>query len=123
MNENATTIQVRVLHNTTRDGLGRLVGYVDGYQPDHTLEEVYTYPAPVDSDPMKVAEVAFFLFNVGDDPDFTNGEPHPTAIDYRTHQLRSVSVGDVIVVGTEALACGAYGWERIELPAEAVKSA
>lgn len=64
----------------------------------------------------KVAEQAFFLFNVGDDPDFTNGQPDPRAVAYRKAGHRSLSVGDMVLVGETAVACGRFGWDIVALP-------
>jgi hypothetical protein len=35
------------------------------------------------------------------------------AREYRAKMLRSLSVGDVIVIGETAFACGSYGWDTI----------
>ncbi|MGL5824992.1 MAG: hypothetical protein ACRCYU_09275 [Nocardioides sp.] len=112
-------MKVTVLHNVARDGFGRPRGY-DGYQPDHQLANVFDYETDLVA-PLAVAEQAFHLFNVGDDPHF--GTPHPTAIAYRANQLRSLSVGDVLLLedgahGTPvAYACASVGWTPLaEIP-------
>lgn len=106
-------MQVHIFHNVTRDGFGRPIGILDGYQPGHDLAEVFAYDTDR-TDPYAEAQNAFFLFNVGDDPSF--GEPKPLALDYRAKGLRSLSVGDVVVVGDVALACASFGWDAVQPP-------
>lgn len=105
-------MRVTIFHNEARDALGRPLGILDGYQPGHPMREVFTYdagePAPLD----QIAETAFMLFNVGDDPTF--GTPDPTAVAYRARNLRSLSVGDVVVIAGRAVACASHGWTPVE---------
>lgn len=112
-------VRVRILHNVAKDELGRSLGWMDGWHADHAMVEVFAYDSYVCPDveaAYREAELAFRLFNVGDDPTF--GEPSPIALEYRALRLRSLSVGDVVVVGDlAALACASMGWERINLPA------
>lgn len=111
-------VRVRILHNLATDELGRHLAWVNGWHPSHPMREVFTYDARVRPDPqgaLREADVAFEMFNVGDDPSF--GEPSPIALQYRSLDLRSFSVGDVVVVGDLAtLACRSVGWDQISLP-------
>ena len=79
---NATELTVTVYLNTTTDELDRPLGIIDGYDQTHSFEQVAQWidtTTPGDrpitlADLHTIAEHAFFLFNVGDDPDMT-GEP------------------------------------------------
>ncbi|MDH6284029.1 hypothetical protein [Prescottella agglutinans] len=84
--------------NTTKDGLGRPVGVLDGYQPGHTLERVLEYdiPAlPTTAGINAALEQVFFDLNVGDDPAFVDA-PKSAVLKYRADGYRSLSVGDVV---------------------------
>lgn len=113
-------MQIQVFHNVTKDAHGRHVGMLDGYRAGHDLALVYEYTVPDDKsarfllDGRTYAEDAFHLFNVGDDPAY--GTPDPRAVEYRAKRLRSLSVGDVVVVGERAYACAALGWDPIAGP-------
>lgn len=52
-------------------------------------------------------EVVFEQLNI-------EGPEHQWARDYRTHGYRSLSVGDVVVVGETAWACAPVGWQRLD---------
>jgi len=111
-------VKVQVLHNQARDAAGRHPAWDTGYEPGHPLCEVFAYETP-DAAPQTVAERAFWLFNVGDEP--AQGAD-PTAVAYRRRQLRSLSIGDVLVLtGSQhcadgpAYACGRWGWTQVAL--------
>lgn len=113
-------MQVRIYHNTAEDAFGRSTATVDGYRAGDELVEVFSYEIPgrVAADPVGIAERAYFLFNVGEDPDF--GPPQQLAIDYRALELRSLSVGDVVGMGEAFYACGRSGWELADVRASQV---
>lgn len=106
-----------VWHNIACDPTDRdrRAGY-DGYQPGQPLMRVARYTVEDhDSTPSPVlADQAFRLFNVGDDPEF--GVPDPRAVEYRKRGNRSLSKGDVVQVDTRWWACSSRGWLPIEPP-------
>ncbi|MDN5895524.1 MAG: hypothetical protein L0H93_16045 [Nocardioides sp.] len=107
-------MRVTVFHNDARDAFDRHLGY-DGYQTGHPMIEVFTFDGPDSNDPAElVAENAFELFNVGDDPAFDT--PAPVAVAYRAKGLRSLSVGDIVDVNGVPLACAKHGWQEVEHP-------
>lgn len=114
---------VRVFHNNHAPD-----SFVYGYQahryqvgseemPAHTVTEVYWY-TDHDSDDEHLAETAFRLFNVGDDPEF--GEPDPRALEYRDRANRCLSKGDILAIeddrGTRFYACGSFSWDLLDAP-------
>ena len=107
---------ITVFHNISSDGMGRHAGF-SGYQPGHALAPVARYTRP-SHDVFTLAEHAFMIFNVGDDPSF--GEPNPLAVEYRSRKNRSLSVGDVVLVQTADqdtwLSCESFGFDRIDVP-------
>jgi hypothetical protein len=108
--------RVEVLHNQNhRDaffGLNAVLDAKGGKHEEaksHPLVRVFTYWTTADVD--SIPELAFFEFNVGDDPDFTSGKPHALALSYRAVGLRSLSVGDVLVIdGSTVVSCESAGW-------------
>jgi hypothetical protein len=110
---------VVIWHNIGTDVQGRLVGMVDGYQVGHPLVPVYRYQA--DGEPELVADQAYRLFNVGDDPDF--GTPVMHAQRYRALGNRSLSKGDVVQVGDTWLACASRGWDQVPAPVVVAREA
>lgn len=110
---------VVIWHNIGTDFAGRHLAMMDGYQEGHPLVPVYRYVAV--GDPVSVANQAFHVFNVGDDPDF--GTPDPDAQRYRALKNRSLSVGDVVQVGDTWLACALDGWTEVPAPEVIVREA
>jgi hypothetical protein len=107
-------MRIVVFHNIATDDVGRSEAWL-GYRPGHPLVPVYVLERlEVEQSPSAVAEMIYHLLNVGDDPQF--GIPHPDAVAYRTAKNRSLSVGDVVLVGDEWWACASMGFERIEAP-------
>lgn len=105
-------VQVRVFHNNhAREK------YLSGYEPGQTVTEVFAYTTtPSDgihdrSGDLHIAEEAFELFNVGDDPEF--GTPDPRAVDYRTRRNRSLSTGDVIAIDGRFYSCDTRDWRAL----------
>jgi len=105
------TITVSIWHNVTRDSEGRPTGYF-GFNPGDSMVRVFTYQAPADGRPAEaVAEEAFEAFNA--DPELLTGRQLELAIRYRNRALRSLSRGDLVVVGEVALACERAGWAPV----------
>lgn len=103
-------MKVTVFHNIAKDDLGRPLGFF-GYETGHQMVQVFTFDADT-SGHLAAAERAFHLFNVGDDPSY--GIPSNIAVEYRARGLRSLSVGDVVVINdTTAYACASMGWTEI----------
>lgn len=102
---------IRILHNVATDDAGRLTGLLDGYRHGDTLVEVFAYMTDTKGEAIALADEAFHLFNIGDDAHF--GRPDNRALIYRREGNRSLSVGDVVIVGDEAFACAPSGWRHL----------
>ena len=88
-------ITVTIWHNVTHDAAGRHTGPL-GFTPGDQMVKVFTYQAePRGRPPGEIAEHAFAAFN-GAPPD---DEAAGLARQYGARALRSVSVGDLVVVG------------------------
>jgi hypothetical protein len=109
-----TPMRVTVYHNIARDDAGHQLGF-DGYQPGHPLVAVFTYDANLlnggPPELLRIAEAAFEAFNA--DPEMLAGAQRKLATRYRRRALRSLSVGDVLLVGDTALACDPVGFREV----------
>lgn len=105
-------LTVQILHNVTTDEAGRATGWTLGYRRGDQLARVLTYSAPA-KEPTAMCEDAFRIFNV--DPEHLAEEERALATQYRAHQVRSLSMGDVVVIGETAWACARFGWENVSL--------
>jgi len=74
----------------------------DGSQPE--LRFVYKCQTDADADTADVLETCFEEFN--------NGQDSPVAEEYRDLGLRSLSTGDVVVIGEAGWRCDSFGWSR-----------
>jgi len=108
-------ITITIWHNTAKGPSGLGTAMVFGHEDGDRLVPVAVYSVDdtvVASDARSVAddlaEDAFRLFNVGDDPDF--GVPDQRALEYRARGNRSLSVGDVVQVGATWLAVAGTGF-------------
>lgn len=112
-------MKVTVFHNIATDPQGRHLGWDSGYRPGHPLVPVFRYETDSTLGVMGIANEAYRLFNVGDDPTF--GTPAAEAVQYRMLQNRSLSKGDVLLLHTDDgptwLACASSGWDPIDPPA------
>jgi len=103
-------ITVTIWHNVAVDDQGRHTAVLDGYQPGDPMVRVFTYQAgPAGRDPEQIAEEAFAI---------CNGHPADTAGEelsrrYYGRELRSLSKGDVVVIGEVALAVASAGWDPV----------
>lgn len=99
------------------------------YEPSHTLTKVITHRRrlPAGTTPEQIARWAFHLFNADlHDLQASRGKTDAGELDfllactYRLLRRRSLSVGDVIAVTTDAsttwLARDPIGWRRITIP-------
>ncbi|GAA3832355.1 hypothetical protein GCM10022226_61980 [Sphaerisporangium flaviroseum] len=80
--------------------------FLQGWKPTHAMVKVFAYDIPAEQarDPHAVLEDAFVTFNEGDDD---------RARKYRARGNRSLSKGDVVVIGEVAWACASSGWDLI----------
>jgi hypothetical protein len=100
------TVTVSVWHNVTHDDAGRHTGY-GGFHPGDQMVKVFIYRTQTRGRrPEDIAEDAFAAFN--DHPRDTEGQA--LARQYRARRLRSLSVGDLVVVGEAALTVERAGW-------------
>ena len=98
----------------------------DGYQPGDPVAPVFTYVAtmPRRSDPADghdgsaEAEHAFHMFNAP--AEYLAGQDAVTARQYRALRLRSLSVGDLVAVGSEVYSCESVGFTKLAAPASAL---
>jgi hypothetical protein len=91
-----------------------------GYRPGDRIKPVYSYerdtgPNVTADDTHEIAEQAFRIFN---DAPATSWERDHTDRYYAAGN-RSLSVGDVIVIGEIAISCEPVGWTFITLPTQA----
>ena len=103
-------ITVTIWHNVAHDGEGRHSAMLDGYRPGDPMVCVFTYQAdPAGRSPETVAEEAFAICN--GHPGNARGEELSRR--YYQRELRSLSKGDVVVVGEVALAVASIGWTPV----------
>jgi hypothetical protein len=103
-------ITVTIWHNVAFDDQGRHTAMLDGYQPGDPVVRVFAYQAdPAGRSPEEVADEAFDTFN--DHPRDSDGAD--LAFAYYGRRLRSLSKGDVVVVGEVALAVAGMGWTPV----------
>ena len=89
------------------------------WEADHRLTLVATLdlPRPLwprDAEPdsnWRALGWAYELLNIGDDPEC--GTPDPQAVAYRQNGNRSLSVGDVLLLGDTAWSVDRSGWSPI----------
>jgi len=79
------------------------VGHFDGYHVSHVLRPVFATTTDHTND-RDALNYAFEQFNVGETDD---------AVQYRKKGLRSLSVGDVVMVDHRPYSCDSCGWTRI----------
>jgi hypothetical protein len=89
----------------TNDGEDHFYGFRNDFanSPELTMVHKFDLEVPV-IDVHQILDWCFTEFNVGD------GE-HAKA--YRAKRLRSLSVGDVVVVGESAWACESVNWSPV----------
>jgi len=103
-------ITVTVWHNVAHDAEGRHIAMLDGYQPGDPMVCVFAYQAdPAGRAPEQIADEAFAIFN--DHPPDPDGADLACA--YYGRRLRSLSVGDLVVVGEVPLAVAKAGWTPV----------
>jgi hypothetical protein len=113
-------LTVSIWHNVTRDAGGRPAGY-DGYRAADEMVRVFAYDIPADGrDLAGTAEDAYAIGNAA--PGLT-GQAAALAARYAQRQLRSVSVGDVVVIGEAAPAVARAGWLPLPGPFTPVRRA
>lgn len=100
-------LTVSIWHNITRDADGRSTGY-DGYRAGDEMARVFTYDIPADG--RDLARIAEDTYAIGNAAPGLMGRAAALAARYAQRQLRSVSVGDVVVIGEAALTVARAGW-------------
>jgi hypothetical protein len=95
-----------------------LYGGFMGYRPGQALSRAAAFEMPlydrgVGRGVVSLLDLVFEQLNV-DDPDAA------WAVDYRNRGHRSLSVGDVVVVGEQAWACEPAGWKPVAVEASQV---
>lgn len=120
-------MKVTVLHNISRDasfGLNQVFSTIAGkhYEPcSHDLVRVFEFDTDdlLDPDvnlaPEILGDVVYRVFNVGHETHYYQDErEHELALAYRARRLRSLSTGDVLLLGEIALdCCVSFGWEIV----------
>lgn len=113
-----TLITVTVFHNVARSQDGRPTALLDGFTPGDPVVRVFTCQIPAGGQsPEAIAEDAFAAFN---------GHPRDAGAAelsrrYYQRQLRSLCVGDLVVVGEAALMCERAGWAPLRGPITEVR--
>lgn len=113
----------KVFHNETTDPEGRHLGWVRGYLPGDTMVEVFSYghwgPNADKDDPYfpelitAALSEAFEAFNILDDPYYADHPAHEEAVAYRRTAGRSLSVGDMVVLGERTYVVQRFGWAEV----------
>lgn len=108
--------QITVYHRAARDGGDPAYSAFTSYQHGDPVAPVFTYVAtmpavPTEDDRLREAEHAFHMFNAP--PEFLGGQDAVTAAQYRANHLRSLSVGDLVAVGSRVYACQPAGFKRV----------
>lgn len=110
-------LTVDIYHNVAVDAAGVHLGFM-GYEAAHSLLRVFRYETEVTMrGPSAVCEEAFWLFNVGDDPEFSTPDrrtPDRRATYYRFRGNRSLSIGDVVSFRGLFFACASHGFTQLK---------
>jgi hypothetical protein len=106
---------IRAYHNVAVDSVGRPLGILDGYRPEHPVALVFETDIPIKVEtPAEAVEIVWMLLNVGDlvgGDDFT---PDRRAVTYRERGNRSLSVGDVVEIDGQFYAAGQMGFNSLD---------
>lgn len=124
-----TDLTVRVLLNVTDvetvDGIPKRCIFFDGYEPGDRLVEALQYAVNTDDDASLtdtarelICEQAFKVCNL--DPEMLTGTERAHATQFRNRRNRSLSVGDVVMVGDVAMACMRMGFAQVHLADEQI---
>lgn len=106
-----TTIQV--FHNTSRDGMG--FGFRNDYSPSSVrrvarFELSGTITSQLSAGvPVFALDTVYEQLNIG----AVLIPAEPWTVQYRNDGNRSLSTGDVVVVGEVAYAVASFGWQQI----------
>ena len=100
--------------NVQHDADGRPTGMLDGYQYGDEVTPVFAYSPEGKDDytPAMLAEDAFRIFNAPQE--YLSPADVKIEARYRANKLRSLSVGDIVMVDGEVFAVAVTGWRRIE---------
>lgn len=117
MSEGTAVTVISVLHNLSRDaGSGLNVVLDDNGEVtearSHPLVKVFEFEAGE----WHVPEAVYRALNVGHKPGYGQpGSPERTlAMSYRARRLRSLSIGDVLVIGGQYLAVERMGFAEVQ---------
>lgn len=113
-------MRVCVCHKIARDDLDRRINWF-GYEPGHPLVRVFEADIGFGDD-LDVEEVAEEIWIIGNaEPETLTDARAALARAYRARRLRSLSVGDVVVIGDgvdrTALRMEQSGFSRVEVDA------
>jgi hypothetical protein len=105
---------VTIYLNVQYDATGHLSGMLDGYQAGDEVTPVFTYCPWDKSDytPVMLAEDAFRLFNAPEES-ITQKYDLKITLRYRANKLRSLSVGDLVMIDGEVFACEKMGFRHL----------
>jgi hypothetical protein len=106
-------VTVKVLHNMDSRFMP--------YEPGHRLLQVARFECafPACGSVDRLLGIIFEQLNIGGDPEF--GVPAaPWTTTYRAAGNRSLSVGDVVIIGEQAFAAQWVGWTPVTLTKEQI---
>lgn len=104
-----TTIPVKVLLNATSRFMGYGWNAEHGGEPDSLYQAIsFDSPPPSCGSMKRLLDIIWEQLNI--DVPQTNW-----AIEYRRRRNRSLSVGDVVVLGEQAWACESVGWRPVSV--------
>lgn len=108
---------VEVLHNLSRDasfGLNAVFAGGKRFEPrSHALVKVFQFSAE-EWPGARYPESIYHVLNVGHEPGYAHGDARKLAEAYRARRLRSLSVGDVLVINGFYFAVARLGFECID---------
>ncbi len=101
-------IPISIFHNVTLGDHGYPTkGMLDGWGKGDTLDCVFAFSLDTDMSHLDLLDRIFYVFNEGDNNDLL-------AAAYRRKHLRSLSVGDVVMISGVSYACQRVGWKEID---------
>jgi hypothetical protein len=104
-------VTVKIMHRVRTSG----IPFWSDFDPADGFVQAYSFTTgfPQCGHVEMLVRIVFMELNID--------EPHaPWAVEYRARRNRSLSAGDVVVVGEQAFACNRVGWQPVRLAGEQV---
>jgi len=108
-------VSVRVLHNETRDDSGRHPAWVRGYCEGDRLLEVFATTAFRSRALPTTESVARWMWEIANADAELSPDPRLTRR-YREQRVRSLCVGDVVLVDRDAFTYESFSLTKLDVP-------